>query len=437
MQINRRLMMLPATDKPEEKKDPKKTLSFSHLDHIWKAPLLSTIREDWLLWMDTLRLECLKNSPANSLNCCSRLAESHSPLAKELFHATFMSIWTHLTQQQQDNIALNFTEALKNCPYIEPIQTILNLAEFMDHSEKGPLPVNYPLLSKSASQVQAYAKALRYKELELWERTTDFLDSNLSHMHAASIDCQQILSYAKKLNLEELALGVITYAKRLNMDVSGKWHEKLGQWETALQSYEIEMSTAQNLTDYNMLDFKLRQMRCLEQLFEWKKLNEITTEYLAKNWKLEEYSGQSDVTERKQKILQIAARASWTAQDWKKMSEITSKLNENTVEGAFLRAVVAVKEENYPQALNYINKVRDTFDSELTAMAAESYERAYGAIVMAQHLTELEEAIEYKMIPERRTRIAVVWSRRLQGISLDVDQWHKSLIVRQLVMSKK
>jgi FKBP12-rapamycin complex-associated protein len=118
------------------------------------------------------------------------------------------------------------------------------------------------------------------------------------------------------------------------------------------------------------------------------------------------------------------------------MSNITSKLNENTVEGAFLRAVVAVKEDNYPQAINYINKVRDTFDSELTAMAAESYERAYSAIVMAQHLTELEEAIEYKLVPERRTRIAVVWSRRLQGISLDVDQWHKALIVRQLVMSK-
>jgi hypothetical protein len=35
------------------------------------------------------------------------------------------------------------------------------LAEFMDHSEKGSLPVNYKMLSKCAEQTRAYAKALR------------------------------------------------------------------------------------------------------------------------------------------------------------------------------------------------------------------------------------------------------------------------------------
>lgn len=75
-------------------------------------------------------------------------------------------------------------------------------------------------------------------------------------------------------------------------------------------------------------------------------------------------------------------------------------------------------------------------DSELTSMAAESYERAYGAVVSAQMLTELEEAIEYKMIPERRTRIAILWSRRLQGCRKNIEHWQRILLVRSLVLSQ-
>lgn len=75
-------------------------------------------------------------------------------------------------------------------------------------------------------------------------------------------------------------------------------------------------------------------------------------------------------------------------------------------------------------------------DSELTSMASESYERAYGAVLMAQQLTELEEAIEYKLIPERRSRIAILWSRRLQGCRKNIEHWQRILMVRSLVLSQ-
>ncbi|KAE9555270.1 hypothetical protein FO519_001521 [Halicephalobus sp. NKZ332] len=432
IQENRRQMMLP--QKPESYHFSTPThLNIPHLRQVWRPPLSSNIREDWLLWIDTLRIEFLKHSPATSLNCCGSLAEAYPQLAKELFNASFMSVWTKLSTEEHTEIAYQFAECLRKCPYGEATQAILNLAEFMDHSEKGPLPVNYPLLSESAAQVQAYAKALRYKELEMWSRAADGLDNDLSYTQPLPKDCQQIISYAKRLNLEELALGVITYAKHLDMEVSGRWHEKLGQWETALECYkkEIELET----DNAEKLAYQLRLMRCHEQLGNWNELNHLADELL-KRKDLDDYSGDRDTTDRKQRILQIASRGAWTTGDFKKMNQITDQLNENTVEGSFLRAVVAVKEANYDTAINYIGKVRDIFDSELTAMATESYERAYGAIVIAQHLTELEEAIEYRTVPERKTRIAILWSRRLQGMSLDVEQWHKTLIIRQLVLSQ-
>lgn len=56
---------------------------------------------------------------------------------RELFNAAFMSVWTHLNEEEQDEVTAQFVDVItmcKGCP--EPVQAILNLAEFMDHSEK-------------------------------------------------------------------------------------------------------------------------------------------------------------------------------------------------------------------------------------------------------------------------------------------------------------
>lgn len=47
-------------------------------------------------------------------------------------------------------------------------------------------------------------------------------------------------------------------------------------------------------------------------------------------------------------------------------------------------------------------------------MAGESYQRAYGAMVCVQMLAELEEVVQYKLIPERRNTIRKMWWDRLQ-----------------------
>lgn len=59
---------------------------------------------------------------------------------------------------------------------------------------------------------------------------------------------------------------------------------------------------------------------------------------------------------------------------------------------------------------------REILDTELTAAAAESYQRAYGAMVSVQMLSELEEVIQFKLKPEKRQIIHKVWWDRLQVI---------------------
>lgn len=61
-----------------------------------------------------------------------------------------------------------------------------------------------------------------------------------------------------------------------------------------------------------------------------------------------------------------------------------------------------------------IDSARDLLDTELTAMAGESYQRAYGAMVSVQMLAELEEVVQYKLVPERQPTIRSMWWDRLQ-----------------------
>jgi hypothetical protein len=53
-------------------------------------------------------------------------------------------------------------------------------------------------------------------------------------------------------------------------------------------------------------------------------------------------------------------------------------------------------------------------DTELTAMASESYQRAYNTMVIVQMLAELEEVIQFKVVPERREDIKIMWWERLK-----------------------
>lgn len=47
-----------------------------------------------------------------------------------------MSVWTVIRSPEQDELTAQLVDVLTLCKHAEPIQAILNLAEFMDHSEK-------------------------------------------------------------------------------------------------------------------------------------------------------------------------------------------------------------------------------------------------------------------------------------------------------------
>ncbi|XP_057312523.1 serine/threonine-protein kinase mTOR-like [Hydractinia symbiolongicarpus] len=384
-------------------------VSANNLQKAWVAARRVS-KDDWMEWLRRLSVELLKESPSPVLRSCQVLAQEYNPLARDLFNAAFVSCWSELTEDQQDGLVNSLEQALKSQNIQQITQTLLNLSEFMEHCEiKGTFSLNIELLGECATKCLAYAKALHYKEIEFSNHVTlEVLES--------------LISINNKLQNPEAANGVLVYAtknSKVDIKVQQRWFEKLHDWEHALDAYETKHE--QDPNDHDLL---LGRMRCLEALGKWGELNKLACE----NWQ-----GVSD--DIRHKMARTAASAAWGLGEWESMEEYTLMIPRDKVEGAFFRAVLALHQNHFTRAHSCIDSARDMLDTELTAMVGESYNRAYAAMVTVQMLSELEEVIEYKLLPDRRESIKQSWWDRLQGCQPIVEDWQKIIKVHSLVLT--
>lgn len=381
------------------------------LKKAWEASQKST-KEDWTLWMKNLSIQLVKFSPSLALRTCQQLAAKHPPLARELFNVAFASCWSELYDHFQDDLVKNLEKVFQS-PAIPPevLQTLLNLAEFMER-HGIPLPIKIGTLGELAANGHAYAKALYYKELQFQ-----------NNPHQA---IQSLISINNQLQQPEAAVGILQYAQRnLNFELKESWYEKLNQWEDALGAYERKQ-----LADPLNNEMTLGRMRCLSALGEWERVLSLSTRLWDKS--AEEIGVQA-------RVAPLAAAAAWNLGQWDNLNEFITELDADGSEGSFFKAILAVRFEKYDEALSHIEDCRKLLSTDLSALLGESYNRAYRLAVQIQQLAELEEIISYKTcnLPERRNLILKMWRDRLVGCQRDVDVWQQLLSVRSLVLSPR
>lgn len=74
----------------------------------------------------------------------------------------------------------------------------------------------------------------------------------------------------------------------------------------------------------------------------------------------------------------LGCSAAWALNSWDRVKHYVSALSaDNSFDGAYYRAILNIHLEQYVVACDYITKARDILDADLTAMAGESYDRAY------------------------------------------------------------
>eukprot|EP00834_Sanchytrium_tribonematis_P001859 NODE_49_length_31687_cov_0.791123.p1 type:complete len:2184 gc:universal NODE_49_length_31687_cov_0.791123:15256-8705(-) len=379
------------------------------LKKTWEASQRSTA-EDWQEWIRRLSVELLKESPSHALRACSSLASVYPPISRELFNAAFLSCWSELYDQFQDELVRSIETALLS-PQIPPevLQSLLNLAEFMEHDDK-PLPIDLRTLGSYANRCHAYAKALHYKELE-------FLQTPSSNV------IESLIAINNQLDQPDVSLGLLKTAQKYDISMKESWFEKLGKFEDALRVYEEKQ-----ILEPNSIEITLGRLRCLSSLSEWETISSISKE----KW--------SSVTSFREKLLiaPFSASASFQLGDWDMLKIYVDILQEHSPDSTFFRSILAIHEQQYDSALILLDSTRSILDTELTALVGESYERAYSVAVRVQMLSELEEVIKIKRSGEFQPAtiklIKNTWQKRLHGMQRNVEVWQKVLKVRSLVL---
>ena len=388
----------------------KMTVNQQHLKQAWDTSRVST-PDDWREWLRRMAVEFMRESPSHALRACRSLADVYHPLAHELFNAAFVSCWTELYEKYQEDLVRAIEMAFDSSEIPDSVvHMLLNLAEFMEHSDKA-LPINIRLLGDRAYKFHSYAKALHYKEAEFLSETSPAIIESLIDINT-------------KLRQSDAAFGALTYAREhMNITHHEEWYEKLHRWEEALVAYDRRAQT-----DPDSMEAAFGRMRCLHALGEWEHLSEVV-----------QHKWVNAGPEDRRQMAPLAAAAAWSLGQWDLMDEFISAMRSDSSERSFFRAILYVHGSQRAQAIKQIARARDSLDQELTTLISESYTRAYDLMVRTQMLSELEEALSYKSDyrdqADRQATMRSTWMKRLKGCQPEVEVWQRILSVRSVVLT--
>lgn len=381
-----------------------------HLKNAWEASQKST-KEDWIEWMRRFSVELLRESPQQALRACAPLASIYQPVARSLFNSAFVSCWTELYEQYQEELVRSIESALTS-PNIPPniLQVLLNLAEFMEHDDKA-LPIDVRVLGMYAAKCHAFAKALHYKELEF-------------NAEQSANAVEALISINNQLQQTDAAFGILRKAQSYSdFELKETWYEKLQRWEEALEAYQKKEKEQPGF------DVTIGKMRCLHALGEWETLSTLAQDMWV-------HAG----SEYRKSIAPLATTAAWGNQQWELMDNYLSVMKTTTPDRSFFGAILSLHRNQFEDAMMYIERAREGLDAELSSVLGESYSRAYLPMIRVQMLGELEEIITFKQNhnnPGKQNSIKRTWMKRLKGCQPNPEIWQRMLKVRNLVVGPR
>ena len=424
------------------------------LQRAWDVSQRSS-RDDWEEWMRRFAIRLLQEAPSPSLRATAGLAQAYQPLARELFSAAFACCWRELSDAYRANLVNALETAFVADVSAEILQSLLNLAEFMEHDPDGGLPIDISILADLALKCRAYAKALHYKEREYNEsrsngcvealisinRKLDLHDAALGVLKASSLG-ESILNDDKvgeewstmfsRHHALDMCYSVVwdiqeaLHTEDNGQDLTAKqelWLAKLGSWTDALSIYQSNLE--RDPRDFEAI---LGCMRCLDASGEWREVLSLADQNRQALLEPSQSLGNvwHKVSSRSQrKATRLAAEASWRLGRWDELEKYSSHLiargkseskdttdlspasldvgkSQVDFDGAFYTAVLHIHRKDWSPAAEAIDAARKAMDGRMTALLAESYSRAYPSMVTAQMLAEMEEIIEVRKLEEKK-----------------------------------
>lgn len=405
------------------------------LEQAWDTRQRAT-KEDWTDWFRKFSIDLIRQSPSQALRQTDVLIPAYPQLAMELFKAAFVSCWSELYDSQQNELVRNMEKAIvagSTPPHV--LQALLNLAEHMEHDER-PLPMDIRMLADISQKCQAFAKALHY-----WELHFD-IDPESA--------IEPLISINTELQQPEAAEGMLRLLQKTSKSSVGvdlardaEIYTKLHNWPSALSAYR--RLEEEGVSD---LDNDLKQWRCLAELGEWDELaNKVADRAGSRAIPAPPVAAATSRVRFKtvaydKRMAAYGAKAAWNLGDWESLRTYVDMMSDEVSEdGGFLRAVLALHEEDHQEAKRCIDTTRTLIEQRLTEVVSDSYVRAYDVAFRVQELSELEEVIAFRESSgdrsgtDRQLAIRRMWDQRLRSCQPRVEFWQRSLAIRALVIS--
>ncbi|KAJ1814237.1 phosphatidylinositol kinase- protein kinase tor1, partial [Coemansia sp. RSA 2675] len=279
----------------------------------------------------------------------------------------------------------------------------------MERDEKQ-IQIDLKLLGDYAERCHALAKELHYKEAE-WT-----LEKNYETI-------EKLIELNQNLDLPDSAVGMLNYVCKEQPDIreSVEWYRRLQRWDDALTIYRRQ--EAEEGPSYSNTN---GQLRCMFEMSDWESLLPL----YERIWSGNDHQLQMASAN-------IGMSMAWALGDIENMEFYMSKLPSSSKDKSFCVALLSVYHNKWDEAKEFILKAREEIRGNLVSRVTESYSRGYQLVFNCQMLTELEEVIFYKTLPEgdnRRAAIVNTWRQRLKGMQQDVGMWQKLLRLHSMVL---
>ncbi|RNC34752.1 putative target of rapamycin (TOR) kinase 1, partial [Trypanosoma cruzi] len=359
-----------------------------------------------------------------------------------MLYSAFATCYSEMNESTRKDVVGLLSEVLRG-PRVpsEVLQELLNLSEYMERLEIrqnahgngcGNASQDFrlfdlPTLMESSERCNLYSKALHYVEIEFFETIREYERSvfrgiprplpsgvwqNLLQL------CEKSIYLCNLLGQRESANAVLKFIQQNYSMLTGqevtelfqmmdaRLFDKLQWWSQSYRAYERRLRQENNKIS-NMVGL----MKALDALGSYPEVLNL--------WK------QYSVQVSKKEVVELApmgAHAAWLLRCWDDMENITSFMSEDSYIGTtavFYRAVLATRKRQFREADRLIKLCRKRLDSNLSALVAESYDRAYELFVGIQQLSELEELAMAARDVRNVGRWQELWEKRLGSMAYE------------------
>lgn len=267
---------------------------------------------------------------------------------------------------------------------------------------------NLDTLATVAQQTHLYAKALHYSEM-CFEELCEAVAANRREIVQVA---DRITNLCTIVGMPHEFHGILRFTRE-TLDDDSLMLDGRG----ALESWmEKEPASTQATTQLNQIYSAIRKAETVGDFHNIRGVARFR-KYLSED------------------IATCCANAAIALSDWGVLGDVVT-LMRNGPERSVATCVLSIARNDAPDASRkLIRDCRRQLSSKFASEVSESYSAAYDSIVQLQHLSHLEEVIQYKSAPDGvKQRLHDLWRRRTHGMVRRVQNWTVAMSINSLVL---